>query len=138
MNWIDVGMCAEVELTSEDATHTIEGALIPERSSGWRAAEKGTQTIRLHFDSPCDIHLVHLLFREKHDCRTQEFVLRWKAYTEETFREIVRQQYNFIPGATEVEDYGVNLVGVEIIELEIIPNVASGDAVAELAEFWFR
>ena len=42
---------AEVEITSEDADHPIESALLPGRASGWRAAGPGKQTIRLLFDS---------------------------------------------------------------------------------------
>ena len=40
-DWLNVERLAEVEITSEDATHPIESALLPGRASGWRAAEPG-------------------------------------------------------------------------------------------------
>ena len=36
-NWLDVQSLAQVELTSEQADHPIESALIPEAGLGWRA-----------------------------------------------------------------------------------------------------
>ena len=41
-----------MEVTSEDAAHPIESALLPGSASGWRAAAPGTQTIRLLFIRP--------------------------------------------------------------------------------------
>ena len=38
-DWLNVEGLAEVEITSEDATHPIESALLPGRGSGWRAEE---------------------------------------------------------------------------------------------------
>ncbi len=37
-DWLNVEGLAEVEVTSEDAAHPIESALLPGRASGWRAA----------------------------------------------------------------------------------------------------
>ncbi|MFZ2089859.1 MAG: hypothetical protein WAU47_14920 [Desulfobaccales bacterium] len=47
----------------------------------------------------------------------------------------MRQQYNFSPpGATrEVEDYEVNLDGVTVLEIKIVPEISSGTAHASLA-----
>jgi len=62
-------------------------------------------------------------------------VLRWSADSGQTFREIVRQQYNFSPPGTvrEVEDYGVELEGVTALELRVVPDVGGGDSCASLA-----
>ena len=46
-DWLNVEGLAEVEITSEDAAHPIELALLPGQVSGWRAAGPGKQTIRL-------------------------------------------------------------------------------------------
>ena len=51
-DWLNVEGLAEVEVTSEDAAHPIESALLPGRASGWRAAGPGKQTIRLLFNHP--------------------------------------------------------------------------------------
>lgn len=46
----------------------------------------------------------------------------------------MRQQYNFSPPVTtrEVEDYAVNLGGVGVLELRLMPHVGGGEAVASL------
>ena len=56
---------SEVEVTSEEATYPIESALIPNHGVGWRAAEGGKQTIRLHFDldTPADEPQLEALLR---------------------------------------------------------------------------
>jgi hypothetical protein len=66
--------------------------------------------------------------------RTQEFVLRWSPDGGRSFREIVRQQWNFSqPDAVrEIEDYAVELSGVSI-ELMILPDKSGGKARASLA-----
>jgi hypothetical protein len=135
-SWLDLQRLAQVELTSEEATHPIEAALIPGVGSGWRAAQAGEQTIRLLFDESQRIRLIQLLFHEDQQARTQEFVLRWSPDGGQSYREIVRQQYNFSPpGMTrEFEDYTVDLVGVTALELRIVPDISGGDARASLAQ----
>ncbi len=49
--WLDVNKVASVEVTSEDQNFPIESALLGDHARGWRAAESGTQTIRLVFDT---------------------------------------------------------------------------------------
>ena len=134
--WMDLEHLAEVEITSEDADHPIESALIPGTSSGWRAAEPGEQTIRLWFDKPLRLKRIQLLFQEGEQERTQEFVLRWSPDGGQSYREIVRQQYNFSPpgAARELEDYDVHLDGVTALELKIVPDISGGGARASLAQ----
>jgi hypothetical protein len=134
--WMDLEQLAEVEITSEDVDHPIESALIPGTISGWHAAEPGEQTIRLWFDEPQRFHRVQLLFQEGEQERTQEFVLRWSPDGGQSYREIVRQQYNFSPpeGARELEDYDVDLDGVTALELRIVPDISGGSARASLAQ----
>jgi len=68
--------------------------------------------------------------------RTQEFVLRWSPDGGATYHDIARQQYNFNSHATrEQEDYSVELDGVTVLELNIIPDISGGDARASLAEW---
>jgi hypothetical protein len=135
-SWLDLQRLAQVELTSEEAAHPIEAALIPSVGSGWRAAQAGEQTIRLLFDELQRVSRIQLLFHEDQHTRTQEFVLRWSPDGGQSYREIVRQQYNFSPpGMTrEFEDYTVDLVGVTALELTIIPDISGGEARASLAQ----
>jgi hypothetical protein len=46
----------------------------------------------------------------------------------------VRQQWNFSPPGTiqEPEDYGVDLLDVTVMELEIVPDQSGGEARASL------
>jgi hypothetical protein len=134
--WLDLELLAQVEITSEDSDYPIESALIPGTGPGWQAGQPGEQTIRLLFDEPLKLRRIHLEFHEGERERTQEFVLRWSADGGHSYREIVRQQYNFSPpGATrEVEDYEVNLDGVTVLEMKIVPDISRGSAVASLAE----
>ena len=137
-NWLDLEPLAQVEITSEDVEHPIESALIPGSGSGWRAARPGEQTIRLLFDKPLKIRRIHLLFSEDQQERTQEFVLRWSSNHGQSYREIVRQQYNFSPlaAAREMEDYRINLDGVTVLELRILPDIRGGSACGSLEELF--
>lgn len=134
-DWLDLEQLAQVEITSEDAQHPIESALLPDNDSGWRASEPGKQTIRLVFDNPQKIARIQLLFEESNHERTQEFALLWSPGDSDSKHEIVRQQYNFSPAANtqELEDYAVNLDGVLILEINITPDISGGDAHASLA-----
>ncbi len=136
MEWLNLEELAEIEITSEDAAHPIEFALLPDQVSGWRAAESGKQTIRLVFDQPQTLQRIRLHFVDTETERTQEYVLRWSSDAGQSFREIVRQQWNFSPeGATsETEELHVALTGVTVIELSIIPDICGGDAFASLAK----
>jgi len=134
--WLDVPNKALVEISSEEAAHPIEAALTPGDGPGWRAAQAGEQTIRLVFDEPQKIKRIQLLFLEEQHGRTQEFVLRWSPDAGQSWRDVVRQQYNFSPsGMTrEFEDYTVDLDGVMALELKIMPNISGGDARASVAQ----
>jgi hypothetical protein len=134
--WIDVNKVASVEVTSEDEEFPIESALLGDDARGWRAAEPGSQTIRLIFDMPHRIKRIWLAFEDVNASRTQEFVLRCSAHVGQPFREIVRQQWNFSsPGAVrEIEDYAVDLVDVGVLELIIVPDKSGGETRASLVK----
>ena len=133
--WLNLGDRVEVELTSEDADWPIEGALLPNRTEGWRAGGPGPQTIRLVWPNPIHIRRIRLTFEERSYARTQEFVLR--ASTSDGNREIVRQQFTFSPPGTtvECEEYATELEAVTQLELTIVPAIDDGDAVASLKEW---
>jgi hypothetical protein len=132
--WLDLESAAPVEVTSEEKDYPVESALVPGEMRGWRAADPGTQTIRLIFDEPQRLTRISLVFEETEIERTQEFVLRWSPDSGRSFREIVRQQWNFSPPDTvrEVEEYQVELSGVTTLELIIVPNSSGGAARASL------
>ena len=134
--WVDLDLLAQVEITSEDVDYPIEAALIPNTGPGWRAAQPGEQTIRLLFDKPLRLKRIHLVFEEAEHERTQEFILRCSPDGGQSYRDLVRQQYNFSPpgAAHEVEDYDICLDGVTALELKIVPDISGGSARASLAQ----
>ena len=138
--WLDLDGAAVVEVTSEDKEHPVESALVPGETRGWRAAESGTQTIRLIFDQPQSLRRISLVFEENETERTPEFVLRWSPDGGRSFREIVRQQWNFSPPKTtrEDEEYQFDLSGVAVLELIIVPDISRGSAHASLKSLRLR
>jgi hypothetical protein len=134
--WLDLDKAASVEVSSEDENYPIESALLGDEKRGWRAAEPGSQTIRLIFDSPQRLRRIFLAFEDSQVFRTQEFVLRWSSRVGQPFREIVRQQWNFsLPGGVrEIEDYAVDLVDVGVLELVIVPDKGGAETRASLVK----
>ena len=132
--WLDLDRAAVVEVTSEEKEYPVEYALVSGEMRGWRAADSGTQTIRLIFDEPQRLTRISLVFEETETERTQEFVLRWSPDGGRSFREIVRQQWNFSPPNTmrEIEDFRVDLSGITVLELVIVPSISRGAARASL------
>jgi hypothetical protein len=137
-SWLDLDQLARVEVTSEEEAYPIEAALrdTAGNEDGWRAARPGEQTIRLVFDAPQKIGRIRVLFLERERERTQEFLLRWQPAGSPSYREIVRQQYNFSPqqSTAELEDYTVELHGVRALELCITPDIGGGSVCASLAQ----
>jgi len=132
--WLDLERAAVVEVTSEEKEYPVESALVAGKLRGWRATDSGTQTITLIFDQPQRLTRIALVFEESEIERTQEFVLRWSSDGGHSFREIVRQQWNFSPpnSVREIEEYRVDLSGVTVLELVIVPDISRGSARASL------
>ena len=131
--WLDVERAAVVEVTSEDKNFPVESAFVSGDARGWRASAPGSQTIRLVFDHPQRLRCISLIFEEGDTRRTQEFVLRC-SLDGVSFKEIVRQQWNFSPPESirEVEEYQVELSNVTVFELVIKPDIGGGVARASL------
>jgi len=131
--WLDVERAAVVEVTSEDKNFPVESAFVSGDARGWRASAPGSQTIRLVFDHPQRLRCISLIFEEGDTRRTQEFVLRC-SLDGGSFKEIVRQQWNFSPPESirEVEEYQVELSNVTVLELVIKLDIGGGVARASL------
>jgi hypothetical protein len=136
-SWLDVAAIARVEVTSEDRRFPIEAAFDETDRRGWRAADRGKQTITLFFDQPKRIRRIWLRFNEMEAERTQQFTLQWSKDKADAFRPLFQQQWNFSPsGSTsQIEDYKVDLDGVGRLQLIIDPDIAKGPAVASLASW---
>jgi hypothetical protein len=132
--YMDLQHLAQVEITSEDPAFPFESALTEVKGKGWKAGNPGKQIIRILFDEPQNIKRIHLQFDEETRARTHEFVIFWSSADEASYREVVRQQFTFSPPATtsETEDYVVSLNDVKILELQIVPDITNGNAIASL------
>jgi len=123
----DIGAIATVHVTSEDKNHPIEHAFDAERGPGasrWVAEELGEQRVILAFDVPQAIRKVRLEIEEPDVSRTQELVVTVSCDGGQSFRELVRQEYNFSPSGTtfEVEEWSTKFEGVTHLQLFIKPD----------------
>jgi hypothetical protein len=124
---IDVAAVATVLVTSEDPGHPVDHAFDDRRGPGgsrWVAGEPGEQTVVLAFDAPQTIRRVVLEVEEHEDARTQEVQLAVSVDGGQTYRELVRQEYNFSPPGTtfEREDWAVTAEGVTHLRLWVKPD----------------
>lgn len=135
-DWLELERLARVEVSSEQHAYPIEASLMPRRGAGWRAAQAGAQTIRILFDTPQRLSQIWLVFSETEQARTQEFVLRWSPAGGAISHELLRQQWTFSPPGTtrEIEDYRVDLAGVKLLDLIIVPDISGGAARASLEQ----
>lgn len=124
---IDVPRTATVLLTSESPAHPIEHAFDGNGGPGgtrWVAGELGEQAIILVFDAPQTLHSVALEIEESEVARTQELQLALSEDGGQSYREVLRQEYNFNPaGATfEHEQWTVAMERVTHLRLVIKPD----------------
>ena len=124
---IDIAAVATVLVTSEAAEHPVDYAYDAHRGPGgsrWVAGEPGEQALILGFDVPQAIRRVVLEVEEWEVARTQELQLAVSSDGGTTYREVLRQEYNFSPPGTtfEREDWAVNAQGVTHLRLRIRPD----------------
>jgi len=124
---LDLSSLATVQLTSERADHPIENAFDNRRGPGgsrWVAETPGEQTLILAFDQPQTIRQVVLEVEETQTERTQELQLAVSLDGGQTYREVLRQEYNFSPPTTafEREEWTLSTQGVTHLRLCIKPD----------------
>ena len=127
---IDIAAVATVLVTSEAPDHPIDLAFDPHRGPGgtrWIAGEAGEQSVILAFDAPQAIRHIVLEVEELEVARTQELHLSLSCDGGRTYRELLRQEYNFSPPETsfEREDYAVTAESVTHLRLVIKPDKGS-------------
>jgi hypothetical protein len=124
---IPIADVATVQVTSEQADHPIDNAFDHSRGSGgsrWIAEGPGEQTVILVFDTPQAIRTIGLEVEEPAVSRTQELSVSISHDGGRTYRELVRQEFNFSPPGTsfEREVWSVEAGGVTHLRLEIKPD----------------
>lgn len=118
---------ATVQVTSESETNPIDYAFDTSRGPGgtrWIAGVPGEQQIILVFDSPQLIHKILLEIEEPEVSRTQELAVSVSHDGGVTYRELVRQEFNFSPSGTsfERETWTVSAEAVTHFRLLIKPD----------------
>ena len=119
---IDIAAVATVLANSEAPDHPIDLAFDALRGPGgtrWIAGEPGEQTMTLAFDAPQTINQILLEVDEPEVARTQDLQLSLSCDGGRTYRELLRQEYNFSPAGTTLgrEKWTVSAQGVTHLRL---------------------
>jgi hypothetical protein len=124
---ISIADVATVQVTSEEAEHPIDNVFDRNRGPGgscWIANEPGEQTVTLLFDHPQTIRRIGVEVEELHVNRTQELAILVSSDGGRTYREMVRQEFNFSPPGTSFEQelWSISAGAVTHLRLEIKPD----------------
>ena len=140
---LDLAAIANVLLTSECSEHPIENAFDANDGPGgtrWIAGEPGEQTVTLAFDSPQTIREVAVQCEELELSRTQVLRLAISQDGGQSYRELLRQEYNFSPqGATfESETWTISVEGVTHLRVHLQPDKSHAPVRATLTSLVLR
>lgn len=118
---------ATVLVTSELPDHPIDHICDGQHGPGstrWIAEHPGDQTVVLVFDTAQNVNMVSLEVEETEVSRTQELTLATSRDGGRTYRELLRQEFNFSPSGTtfEHEEWRVAAEGVTNLRLWIRPD----------------
>ena len=92
-------------------------------ASRWIAAQSGEQTLILAFDAPQTIRKILVEVEEPAISRTQEMAVSI-SQDGQTYRELLRQEYNFSPPGTtlEHEEWSIKADAITHLRLRIKPD----------------
>ncbi len=127
---IDIAAVATVQVTSESPEHPIDHVFDDYRGpSGtrWIAGEAGEQTVILAFDSPQTINQILLEVEEPEVDRTQDLQLSLSCDGGRTYRELLRQEFNFSPPGTTFEREMWTVSAQEVTHLRLVIKPDKGD-----------
>ena len=124
---IDIAKVATVQVSSEQNDHPIDHVFDHSRGPGgsrWIADGPGEQTVILVFDTPLTITRIGVEVEEVAVSRTQELSVSVSDDGGRTYRNLVRQEFNFSPRATtfEREVWSVAAAEVTHLRLDIRPD----------------
>jgi len=134
---LDIPAIATVVITSEESTHPIESIFDGQRgpgSSRWRAATPGQQCIILDFDKPQTLHQLMVDIEEAEVSRTQVLWVSVSTDGGHSYRELIRQEYNFSPPGTtyERETWTLDIPRVTHLSIVIVPDKSNQPAYASV------
>lgn len=129
VEWLDLETRASVTITAR-------GERLARARSLWSAACPGEQMIEIRFHHPTPVRRLRVITTEAEQSRTQEMTVSVSLHRGERHHHVLRQQFNFSPdGATEdVEEYTLELEGVSVIQLRIVPSIDGRPATARVSE----
>lgn len=124
---ISIADTATVLVTSELPDHPIDHICDGQRGPGstrWVAEQSGDQTVVLAFDTAQNIDTVSLEIEETEISRTQELTLATSRDGGGTYREVLRQEFNFSPSGTtfEHEEWRLAAEGITNLRVWIRPD----------------
>jgi hypothetical protein len=134
---------ATVLVTSEAAEHPVDCLFDGHDGPGgtrWVAAVDGEQVLILAFDTPQTIQEVSLETEELQASRTQVLTLALSQNAGRTYREILRQEFNFSPPGTtfERERWIVAATMVSHLRVTIRPDKGDKPGRASLTSLTIR
>lgn len=139
----DVPSLATVLVSSEAPGHPVDHLFDASRGPGgsrWLAGAEGEQTLILAFDEPQTLHEVAIEAEESQLSRTQVVCLATSTDGGRTYRDRIRQEFNFSPaGATfEREAWAVPADGVTHLRLTVRPDKGGAPGRASLTTLTLR
>jgi hypothetical protein len=139
----DIPSVATVFVTSEASAHPVDHLFDTSGGPGgsrWVAGTDGEQTLILAFDRPQALRQVGIEAEELDRGRTQVVALALSDDGGRTYRERIRQEFNFSPsGATfERETWAVPADHVTHLRLTVRPDKGDGAGRASLTALTLR
>jgi hypothetical protein len=123
--WLNLDDVAEVTISAG-------GQRVSRRAGAWSAACPGEQLIEIRFRRPTTVSRVRVVSREAEQSRTQEMTIWASLRRGERHREVLRQQFDFSPGAAteQAQEYVVQLEDVSALQVRIVPSIDGRRAAA--------
>lgn len=140
---LDIPTLATVLVTSESSEHPVDHLFDGRDGPGgtrWVAAAEGEQTLVLVFDAPQTIREVSLEAEEPSASRTQVTTLALSMDGGQSYREVLRQEFNFsAPGTTfEREVWTVPAAGLTNLRVTVQPDKGGRPSHASLTSLSLR
>jgi hypothetical protein len=122
----DIPALATVLVTSEETQHPVDHLFDASGGPGgtrWIAGADGDQTLVLAFDTPQTIRAIGIEAEEPSATRTNVLTISLSEDGGRTYRERIRQEFNFSPGTTfEREEWSMPADRVSHIRIVIQPD----------------
>jgi hypothetical protein len=122
----DIPALATVLVTSEETQHPVDHLFDASGGPGgtrWIAGADGDQTLVLAFDTPQTIRAIGIEAEEPSATRTNVLIISLSEDGGRTYRERIRQEFNFSPGTTfEREEWSMPADRVSHIRIVIQPD----------------